>query len=296
MPDPAFNLVSALPKFAPEVRLHPDDPNRPSSVEWYLKRTRLCRWRALLRRDEELLPVGRVTPKKLGGYGGGDRGGTDLYLDIPRGPNQQTTRRGFQPNGGRLSAPCYVNARSAPDDAAAFDFQYWFFYPFNGPEGRHITHQGDWEHVTVRVTNAGEPRLIAAYFSAHGQNNGGWAFPDIGARIGPILQFTPDGNPIVYSALGSHASYASTGVHKQAWPKAGDRTSDGGPIWNTAADLVLVEINGQPLTEREDTIAWLRFPGRWGAIRKQAWPFAVTGPIGPSHQSSWNAEPPPPIS
>lgn len=154
MPDPAFDVIAALPKFAPEVRLHPDDPHRPSSVEWYLERTRVKRWRGLLRRDEELLPVGRVTSGKLGSYGSGERGWTALYLDIPRGPNQQNTRHGFRPNRGRLSAPCYVNARSAPDDHAAFDLRYWFFYPFNGREGRHITHEGDWEHVTVRVSNA----------------------------------------------------------------------------------------------------------------------------------------------
>jgi hypothetical protein len=293
MPDPAFDLDAALPRFAPEVRLHPDDPHRPSSVEWYLERTRLRRWRGLLRRDEELLPVGRVTSGKLGDYHNGQRDGTDLYLDIPRGPDQHNTRRGFRPNDGQLSAPCYVNARSAPDNSAAFDLQYWFFYPFNGREGRRITHEGDWEHVTVRVTNDSEPRLIAVYISAHGQNNGGWAFPDNGVEVGPILQFASGGNPIVYSALGSHASYSSAGVYKQSWPKAGDRTSDRGPIWNTADDLVLVEINGQPPIASEDAYAWLRFPGRWGAIRRLAWPLAATGPFGPSHQRSWNAEPPP---
>jgi len=296
MPDPAFDVVAALPKFAPKVRLHPDDPNRPSSVEWYLERTRLRRWRGLFRRDEVLLPVGRVTPEKLGDYGNGRLGETDLYLDIPRGTNHQNTRHGFRPNRGRLSAPCYVNARSAPGDSSAFDLQYWFFYPFNGREGRHITHEGDWEHVTVRVTNTSEPRLISAYLSAHGQDNGGWAFPDAETEIGPSLQLTPGGNPIAYSALGSHASYTSAGVHKQAWPKAGDRTSDGGPIWITADDIVLVEINGQPPEGSEDASPWLGFPGRWGAIRKLAWPLAATGPIGPSQQPSWNAEQPPPIS
>ena len=296
MPDPAFDLVAALSRFAPEVRLHPDDPNRPSSFEWFLERTRLRRWRGLFKRDEVLLPVGRVTPEKLGVYGNGDRGGIDLYLDIPSGPNQQNTRHGFRPKGGRFQAPCYVNARSVSGDSAAFDLQFWFFYPFNGREARHITHEGDWEHVTVRVTNASEPGLIAAYFSAHGQINGGWAFPDNWTEIGAVLQFTPAGNPIVYSALGSHASYPSAGVHKQTWPKAGDRTSDGGPIWNTAADILLVEMNGQSPQGSEDEFAWLRFPGRWGAIRKLAWPFAVTGPIGPSHQPSWIAEPPPPIT
>ena len=290
MRDPAFDLVAALPRFAPEVRLHPDDPNRPSSIEWYLERTRLRRWRGLLRRDEVLLPVGCVTLEALRFYGNADRGGIDLYLDIPSGPHQQNTRHGFRPTGGRLNAPCYVNARSVPGDPEAFDIQFWFFYPFNGREARHITHEADWEHVTVRVTNASEPTLIAAYFSAHGQINGGWASPDECTEIDPVLRFTPAGNPIVYSALGSHASYPSAGSHKQMWPKARDRTSDGGPIWNTADDILLVEINGQPPKGSKNQFDWLWFSGRWGAIRKLAWPFAATGPVGPLHQPSWITE------
>ena len=158
----------------------------------------------------------------------------------------------------------------------------------NGREGRHVTHQGDWEHITVRVANTDEPTLISAYVSAHGLNNGGWALPGDGSSS---LRLNSNGNPIIYSAIGSHASYTSPGIHKQAWPKVGDRTADGGPIWNTGDDLVLVEVNGQQPTQNESSHRWLVFQGPWGAVRRFAWPFASTGPIGPSHQSSWNGEP-----
>jgi hypothetical protein len=295
-PEPGFDLLTALPRFAPEVRLHPDDPHRPSSVEWYLKRTRLRLRRGLLCRDEELLPLGRVTSEKLGELTNRSDDPESLYLGIPRGAHRRDTRRGFRPVGGMLSAPCYVNARAAPDDSSAFDLQYWFFYPFNGREGRHIPHEGDWEHITVRVTNSADPRLLRTYISAHGQENGGWASPDGEESRGRILRLNSTGNPIIYSALGSHASYTAPGVQKQGWPKAGDRTSDGGPVWNTADDLVLSEVNGQPPDGNCSTHPWLRFQGRWGAIRGLARPFASSGPIGPSHQSPWTGEPPPGLS
>ena len=285
MTDLKFDLAEILPMFAPEIRLHPGDPYRPSSVEWYLERTTLQRWRGVFRRNEVVC----ISGERLGLVAEIEsEDQAALCLTIPEGPNQERSRRGFQPTDGKLSAPCYVNACFAPDEPDAFDLQYWFFYPFNGRGGRHVTHEGDWEHITVRVTNAPMPILIAAYVSAHGMNNGGWV-----SRGDGELQVTDPGHPIIYSAIGSHASYTTAGVHKQRWPKPGDRTRTGGPVWNTADDLVLVEINGQSPDGLEDAHPWLRYRGRWGAIRSGfSWPFATTGPIGPSQQQSWIAEPP----
>jgi hypothetical protein len=290
MLEPVFDVQATLRRFAPEVRLHPDDPHRPSSVSWYLDRTRLRRRRGLFQRDVDVIADGRLNPESLARASSVDLGDpTNLYLDILSGSNRRNTRRGFRPVAGLLSAPCYVNARSVEVRASAvFDLQYWFFYPYNGSEGRHVTHQGDWEHITVRVTNTGEPQLVSAYVSAHGLNNGGWALP---GDYRSSLRVNSTGNPIIYSALGSHASYTSPGIHKQTWPKAGDRTVDGGPIWNTGDDLVLVEMNGQRPTQDEKSHQWLEFQGTWGVVRRFAWPFASTGPIGPSHQSSWTGEP-----
>lgn len=243
-----------------------------------------------------------MTPEKLAlAAGEEDRrvGGNPekLYLDIPRSPRERDVRRGFRPVGGTVGAPCYVNARAAPDDPVAFDIQYWFFYAFNGREGWHITHEGDWEHVTARVSNAPEPRLLSAYISAHGLDSGGWVKP--APAPGPVtsnnpdLRLSPSGNPVVYAALGSHACYPGPGAFSRGRIKSSDRTADGGPVWNTADDLVLVEVNGRRPPGEEDAYPWLDYPGRWGAIRKLAWPFATSGPPGPSHQPSWLAEPTP---
>lgn len=292
--DPEFDLNSALSRFAPEVRLHPDDLHHPASVPWFLERTRLRRWRGLLRPDDDLLPVGRVTAGRLADLSAQEiaqsvGSPTNLYLDIPGGPRERDVRRGFRPASGRISAPCYVNARAAPDDPEAFDIQYWFFHAFNGREGWHVTHEGDWEHVTIRVSNDAEPKLKWAYISAHGLASGGWAEPASDSYTGPELRLTSSGRPVIYSALGSHASYRGPGAYSRGRFKSRDRTADGGPVWDTAADLVLVEVNGK--RPAGDAHRWLDFPGHWGAIRKLAWPFAASGPLGPSHQTPWRAEP-----
>lgn len=294
--EPEFDLNAAVTRFAPEVRLHPDDPHRPASVRWYLQRTRLRRWRGLFRPDDDILPVGGVTPDSLAAVTSEEEGRAHnsddcLYLNIPRGPRERETRHGFRPAAGVIEAPCYVNARAVPDDPESFDIQYWFFYAFNGRDGWHITHEGDWEHVTVRVSNVSEPILLSTYLSAHGLDSGGWAAPAPGPDAGAGLRVTPSGRPIVYSALGSHASYTNPGEHGRGRIKSSDRTADGGPTWHTADDLVLVELNGQRPAGDADDHRWLDFPGRWGAIRKLAWPFAASGPPGPSHQPSWRAEP-----
>jgi hypothetical protein len=133
MLEPIFDLQVTLSRFAPEVRLHPDDPHRPSSVSWYLERTRLRRKRGLFRRDVDVIAAGRLTPESLARASSTEPGDpTDLYLDIPRGANRRNTQQGFRPVAGLLSAPCYVNVRSVKVGASAvFDLQYWFFYPFN---------------------------------------------------------------------------------------------------------------------------------------------------------------------
>jgi len=284
--DLAFDLEETLIRFAPEIRLHPDDPYRPSSVDWYLERTSVKRWRGLFRRDEGVLSEGQTTMDWLGSLSRFEDQ-SEIYLSILDGPDKNETRRGFQPISNQVSAPCYINARSAPDDSTASDLQYWFFYPFNGSGGRHIPHEGDWEHVTMRVTNTESPVLIAVYASAHGLKNGGW-WPCEGGE----LLLNQLNNPVIYSALGSHASYISKGKHSQRWPKPVDQTSDLGPIWQTSQDLVLVAVNGQALDIDKKTYAQFSYRGRWGPIRKLSWPFRATGPVGPAEQKPWISEPP----
>jgi hypothetical protein len=63
---------------------------------------------------------------------------------------------GIKEEGGRLDVYKYPFLKAYPpgEDWQRYEFviQYWFFYPFNdGPNN----HEGDWEHINVRVSTEG---------------------------------------------------------------------------------------------------------------------------------------------
>jgi hypothetical protein len=170
-----------------------------------------------------------------------------------------------------------VHLRRPVDDSAALDIQYWFFYSYNGIMGHPpftAEHEGDWEHVTVRVADNGQP--FKMYYSAH-DGEGSWY------RLGPGSQVTLiDGShPVVYSAYHSHASYPTAGRivrHGAAIDLPDDRTAEGGPELDISQRLRLIALGDAVVREQE----WVHFSGTWGR---------AASPFGPAFQASWNAEP-----
>lgn len=187
---------------------------------------------------------------------------------------------------------------------------FWFyFYPFNlgpyimgyGPWGNHI---GDWEHSLVRFYQ-GEPKYI--WMSAHG---GGSAyrfeavekFKKLRRRNGKL---TPEivQRPIIFSARGTHANYASAGQHAHDVPfffmPLSDFT-DRGPMWDPSMNYYAYVFDGEkiiPSSDREKTIgiSWLYFNGHWGDKKlpwndsRQRWcPVQwryIDGPTGPLNKN-----------
>jgi hypothetical protein len=149
------------------------------------------------------------------------------------------------------------------------DVQYWFFYPYNGRMGTppfHGEHEGDWEHVTVRVL--GDGQLAGVYCSAH-YGEGRWY------ASAPLTLV--DGHPVVYSARHSHASYPFAGKIPRG-PLPDDETADAGPEVRTWEQLDLVGVEGRGVKGHE----WLFFTGRWG--RDESAPF------GPAFRVSWTGD------
>ncbi|RDW79870.1 hypothetical protein BP6252_04508 [Coleophoma cylindrospora] len=105
---------------------------------------------------------------------------------------------------------------------------FWFyFYSYNlGPQPLNIrfgNHVGDWEHSLVRFQN-GVPKAI--FCSAH---SGGLAYAYKAVeKGGKDLK-----RPVLYSAMGSHAMYATPGRHPYILPFGilADVT-DKGPLWD----------------------------------------------------------------
>lgn len=250
--------LTLIKRLAPLVRLHPQDPYKPASVPWVLPHMRM-RFDRSWKKDRQILEAGRVNDATIvaqaceGQRSGGDRP-SDFFLEIVGA--EDTIRR-----GDLGAAVCYVHVLPWPDYE---DIQYWFFYPYNGdmaPGPVSFAHEGDWEHVTLRVANG---RVQRVFFSAH---HDGRAFAAAECSF-------VDGHLVVYSAKHSHASYRKGGTQpRNNLPD--DHTADGGPEWRTWERIEWVD----PAPP-----GWLRYSGHWGQIGEFK---DTTGPRGPSHQPAW---------
>lgn len=194
---------------------------------------------------------------------------------------------GKQIRGGRSDAPAVlltVNKGHGVVDA------FWFFFysfnlgnvVFNVRFGNHV---GDWEHTAIRFHH-GKPKAV--FFSEH---NFGSAYSyEAVEKIGK--------RPVIYSATGTHAMYATAGLHPYVlpWGILHDQT-DRGPLWDPALnshaytyDFKNETLRASRLTPHAPT-GWFHYAGRWGDKfyplgDKRQYRFAgqyhyVNGPLGP---------------
>jgi hypothetical protein len=151
------------------------------------------------------------------------------------------------------------------------DIVYFFWSPYNNGKriciGAYIdgigciggystfgNHVGDWEHITVRFVN-GLPNEV--YMAQHG-----WGEQFVWGNS--EIQMTGN-HPIVYSALGSHATYPAAGRYNYRDLPNGDALidyADAGPAWDTWNNLVVIP--WQPAGTFAGELEWLNFSGAWG--------------------------------
>jgi hypothetical protein len=278
----------AMRRFAPEVRLHPDDRYMPASVPWYLARVRM-RWhrisigplwgdKNILKREVNVQSL--VSQNYKGNPSGSGRESTNYFIQI-HGGDREATRR-----GDLGSAEVYAHIRPAPGGSPRFDIQYWFLYPYNADITGPIlspAHEGDWEHITVRLSPDLQ-RVDSVFFAAH-KSNAGWLPAE-------SVSFN-DGHPVVYSAKHSHATYPKAGRQERGiWISLpDDHTKDGGPIWRTWERVVRVGEIGAPEPGQE----WVNYNGLWGERGFFVLnPFSTHGAPGPAFQSWWYDDNDPP--
>jgi Vacuolar protein sorting-associated protein 62 len=202
---------------------------------------------------------------------------------------------------------------------------FWFyFYSYNlGTTVLNIrfgNHVGDWEHSLIRFVN-GTPKAV--FFSAH---SGGLAYAYEGvekAKGPPGVK----GRPVLYSALGSHAMYATPGKHPYVLPFGllADVT-DKGPLWDPALNYVAYHYDTS-ITHNQDAksipgtlttsqmrdtlqpaycnpkapMGWWWYKGHWGdkfyELRdERQWRFVgqyhyVNGPYGPRYKNLGRSKP-----
>ena len=192
--------------------------------------------------------------------------------------------------GGRSDAPAVlvvVNKGNGVVDA------FWFFfYSFNLGNMvilRFGNHVGDWEHTVVRFHN-GKPKAIFVSEHFFGQAYSYRAVEKVGKR------------PVVYSATGTHAMYATPGIHPYIlpWGLLHDQT-DKGPLWDPMLnshmytyDLLNDTLRPSNFTTKAPT-DWFHFAGHWGDKQyplddSRQYLFVgnyhyVSGPLGPKFKN-----------
>ncbi|KAH0538110.1 hypothetical protein FGG08_005272 [Glutinoglossum americanum] len=201
-----------------------------------------------------------------------------------------------QLRGGRSDAPAVLLVVDKGDGIV--DAFWFYFYSYNlGNVVLNIrfgNHVGDWEHSLVRFQH-GIPKAV--FFSEH---SGGEAYSyeaveKLGKRAPADARTT---QPVIYSATGTHAMYATAGIHEYILPLGLlHDVTDRGPLWDPLLnshmytyDTLTDILRSSNVTPHAPT-QWFYFNGHWGdkiyplSDRRQ-YTFAgqyhyVNGPLGP---------------
>ncbi|XP_010485351.1 PREDICTED: uncharacterized protein LOC104763704 [Camelina sativa] len=196
--------------YSPWIYLHPEEEYLPSSVNWVFTNGAL-----LYQKGNEFSPV----PVHINGSNLPQGGSNDNLFWLDYLVEKEKVKR-----GDLGSAKAYLHIK--PMFGATFtDIVVWLFYPFNGNAhlkflfikslslGMIGEHVGDWEHVTLRISNF-NGELWRVYFSKH---SGGTLVEACD------LEFQGGNKPVVYSSLHGHAVFPKPGLVLQGKYKSGIR-------------------------------------------------------------------------
>lgn len=270
-----------IERYAPRVLLHPYEYTMPMAADDFLAQ-------ATLKYYDEANQVHR-TDQAADDITAEDIDATpqwQWFADIPERRQSEVYRGAPVDHRNQVHAPVYV--RLLDHSKTHTDIQYMMFYPFNGCQNLRVAyiapqnlsthrrnvplcnlarHEGDWEHVTVRVNNDTQ-QAEAVFMSGHG--SGDWYSWDA-----PALTLQ-DGHPVVYSALNSHAGY----------PRVGTFTDEDLGAAVTAAGVALGSFNGTPVTSAKvvDTT------NRAGSLRFDHYPNRRHSPVWETWQTLIRAE------
>lgn len=292
--------------YMPQVMLSGNEPYndryKPSSIDWYLSRCTLKESEP----DGNDKDIESDPTRETLAVNTGDESAR-MYLE----PKNESAYNGSdEPNNYKrnIGAKMYAHVRkaNAPAKSDWIDIQYWFFYPYNGKTGNISIvggaigffmggpvgvlrgfaagsmplpikgdHEGDWEHVTVRVSNwrnLNNGKIEAVFFSAHGKREGKWLMND-----SKSFTLKDETHVVVYSAWHSHASYEDSGLHFRLYSFGNDFCSGGyewGYTGNINKDADRVELSWiddegnntvyHKNDEKIENAKWLEFKGLWG--------------------------------
>ena len=202
----------------PVVWLFPNETHNPMAAGPFIAQSALEYSGTDSCRGDNLPGRGQVDPRTLA------EGGYHHYGQFPRCDRKPTasTKDPKAPfsldlddaaRGGDLArAPTYY------EFVKGQAITFWFLYGYNATDGFGVEdHEGDWERVSF-ILNA-ENRVTSVVFHEHAY----------ACRIDPGELERDGGQPVVYSAQGTHASYPHPGSYeiKGAPPMARDHAGQG---------------------------------------------------------------------
>ena len=258
-------LDQLIKRYGPKLYLNLNESYQPTSAEWFLERAWLL--------DKQTGTKVQAVPN-------------DLPTGAANKDRYQLLLKDKSSRGGDLAAAkAYVHAKGSDFYT---DIQFWFLSAYNGPGTARIKwlvfdttvhsgnpslaplgeHEGDWEHVTIRISNTSrKPEQV--YFSQHA--GGIWV---------DIANVRRDGDQIVvYSSLNGHASYPSVGVNYSEHRKYNAayltalefflrNDTDAGPVLDCGRQYELVSADYLGADKPAEPV-WLNYLGRWGASSEQ---------------------------
>ncbi|CAI9769651.1 unnamed protein product [Fraxinus pennsylvanica] len=251
---PNSNQLKALIQaYSPHIYFHPDENYFPSSVTWFFENGAL-----LYTKGQESNPIAIKSTGSNLPQGGGNDGA--YWIDLPTNDAEKERVK----KGDLQNAYAYLHVK--PMFGATFtDIAIWIFYPFNGPAkakveffnvpfGKIGEHVGDWEHVTLRISNF-NGELKAVYFSQH--SKGVWVDAS-------ELEFENGNKPVAYSSLHGHASYPKPGLVLQGNGNIGIRndTAKGKIFMDTGEKFSVV--NADYMGSVYEEPPWLNYERKWG--------------------------------
>ncbi|MBF0300570.1 MAG: Vps62-related protein [Oligoflexia bacterium] len=233
------NRMELLLKYAPIVFLHSKDRYGPSSAEFYLNGV------SIVNNSDTTIgnQAANVLINATRPYTGEDAITNKNIAFLKIGTSGTFNRIRY---GNFNSAKCYAKVVENPEDKEGYiDLIYFFFYPFNGsptvPASKFLgnttnaivrgetieQHEGDWEHITVRLRPGNNPTIDKIYYAAHGTiesnqftNEKTDKASTDGYQVMGSGNYSADDSAnskriVVYSANETHASYSSVGTHRR---------------------------------------------------------------------------------
>ncbi|XP_024984119.1 uncharacterized protein LOC112520046 [Cynara cardunculus var. scolymus] len=252
---PNLSQIEALIQaYSPRVYFHPNENYLPSSVTWFFQNGALLYEKGKESEPSVVQPDGSNLPQ-------GGSNDDSYWLDLPIDKSaKERVKKGDLEHAG-----AYFHVK--PMFGATFtDISLWVFYPFNGPArvkveiinaslGKIGEHVGDWEHLTLRVSNY-NGELKSVYFSEH---SGGQLINS------SEIEFENGNKPVAYASLHGHAFYAKPGLILQGSGGIGIRndTTKGKAVMDTGvrATVVAAEYLGAGVVAEPP---WLNYSRKWG--------------------------------